>query len=109
MLTWYNTSPQTIIPLPPHLPQKMQIDLVVLANWVTRILRVSIVLVRGIQPGVVHSSWQVCTLDEEKVPSCWSLSHLAELRIRWAKKLGEGVDHLIGMTKHIGVAISSLP
>ena len=84
----------------------MLIDLVVLSDQAIKICRIAIMLVRDIQPGAISTNQQVCTLGEEGVLVCWSLCHLAELRIRWARKLGDGEDHLIGMTELTSAAIS---
>ena len=97
------------LPLPPHLLQKMRIDLIVLANQATRILRVAVKLVRGIQLGAVHTDRQVCTPDVEGVPSCRNLDHQNELKIQWAKKLGEGEDLLAETTRHTYAVISPQP
>ena len=76
----------------------MLTDLAVFIDWVTKIRKVTIVLVRGIQPRVVHVGQQACTLGEEGILSCQSFSHLAKLRIWRARKLGEEEDHLARMT-----------
>ena len=95
MVALYSISLQTILPLPAHLSQKMQIVLTILADRMTRIRRVPVAMVKGIQPEAAHTSRQVCTPNEEKVLSHRSFGHLAELRIWWVRKPGEGEGHLI--------------
>ncbi|GFS36114.1 hypothetical protein Acr_00g0044140 [Actinidia rufa] len=106
MPTLYKTPPQTIHILPPHLFRKILINLAIPSDQVIRIRRIAIVLVRDIQLGAVSSDQQVHTPGEEGVLVCWNLDHLAELKIRWVRKLRDGEDHLAGMTKLIGIAIS---
>ncbi|GFZ02317.1 hypothetical protein Acr_15g0009250 [Actinidia rufa] len=69
---------------------------------------IAIELVRDIQLGALSTSQQVRTPSEEGVSVCRSLGHLAKLKIQWARKLGDGEDHLIEMTELTSVAISLL-
>ncbi|GFS31346.1 hypothetical protein Acr_00g0016860 [Actinidia rufa] len=70
MPSWYNTSPQIIHLLPPHLSQKKLIDLAILTERATRIRKIAIVLVKDIQSGAVSTNQQVCTPGKEGVLGC---------------------------------------
>ena len=72
----------------------MLIDLAVFTNRATKIRKIATVLVRGIQLGVVHTSRQACTPDEEGVLSYQILNNLAKLKIWKARKPREEEDHL---------------
>ncbi|GFZ08936.1 hypothetical protein Acr_20g0007440 [Actinidia rufa] len=71
-----------------------------------RICIIAIVLVRDIQLGVVSTDQQVCNPGEEGVMVCQSHGHITKLRIRRARKLERGEDHLTKMIELIGVMIS---
>ena len=59
----------------------MLINLTVLSNRAIKICRITIVLVKDIQPGAVNTDQQVHTLEEEGVLVCRSLNHLAKLML----------------------------
>ncbi|GFZ14714.1 hypothetical protein Acr_24g0009040 [Actinidia rufa] len=106
----------TIHLLPPHLSLKMLIDLVVLVTWAIRIRKIIIVLVRDIQQVTVSTSQQVYNIDEEGVLVYLNLDksvivkdRLAELKTRQVRKLGDGEDHLVGMTEYTNTMINPLP
>ncbi|GFY85663.1 hypothetical protein Acr_04g0004010 [Actinidia rufa] len=86
----------------------MLIELIELSDRAIRIHKIVIVLVRDIQLGAVSTDHQVFILGKEGVMVCQSLGHLAELRIRWARKPRDVDDHLAGMTKLTGAAITQV-
>ncbi|GFS37019.1 hypothetical protein Acr_00g0049260 [Actinidia rufa] len=91
MPVWYNILLQTILLLPPHLFQKILIDLAVLIDWVTRIRRIVTVLVRDIQLGTIAPISKFALQMRKEVLVCRSRSSSRTKRRGparlWFKKL----------------------
>ena len=84
---------------PTALFYKKLIDLAILADQATMILKVAKALVRHIQLEVGGINHQACTPSEQGVTQHQSLSLLAKLTIQVARKPEEEKGHLIGTIK----------